>query len=250
MELDYNDLRFAIIRLPSNLRAIMQEPEWQNRIFVGGGYLRSIVSGEPISDVDVFVQSTADAELLAYKLCNEKKDIYKTDNAYTIKGKVPIQIIYRWVFEKPESVGDSFDFTVCCAVIFHESFLPAKMNSLSEEPKRVVRWRSFCDERFYIDLASKRLVYRNPIRNEDAGGSMLRVLKFYQRGYRIPLDSLGGVIARLIHNLDVNRVPLNDEIGVANIITGLLREVDPAVDPTHLSHLPSTKEDDIKPENI
>ena len=119
------------------------------------------------------------------------------------------------------------------------------MNSNSEEPRQVVKWSSFCDDRFYIDLASKRLIYRKPIRNEDAGGSMLRVLKYYQKGYRIPLDSLGSVIARLIHNLDTDRQPLNDEIGVANIITGLLREVDPAIDPLHLSHLPAVNDDKI-----
>jgi hypothetical protein len=245
MKLDYNDLRFAIIRLPINLKKIMEDSNWHNRIFVGGGYLRSIVSGETINDVDVFVKSKEDAELLAYKLCNEKKDIYKTDNAYTIKGKLTIQIIYRWVFERPEDISNSFDFTICCAVIYIESFLPAKMNSASEEPKQVIKWNSFCDDRFYIDLASKRLVYRKPKRNEDAGGSILRVLKYYQKGYRIPLDSMGSVIARLIHNLDTNRMPLSDEDGVASIITGLLREVDPAIDPSHLSHLPVINDDEI-----
>ena len=43
-----------------------------------------------------------------------------------------------------------------------------------------------CNIRFYPDLAARRLVYTSPLRNEDAGGSILRVLKFYQRGYRIP----------------------------------------------------------------
>ena len=90
-------------------------------------------------------------------------------------------------------------------------------------------------------MASKRLVYRSPARNEDAGGSMLRVLKYYQKGYRIPLDSLGAVIARLIHKLDNERVPLSDQKAVAHIITGLLREVDPDIDPLHLAHLPSSE---------
>jgi hypothetical protein len=245
MELDYNDLRFAIIRLPINLKKIMEDKDWYNRIFVGGGYLRSIVSGESINDVDVFVNSKTNAELLAYKLCHEKKDVYETDNAYTIKGKITIQIIHRWVFERAEDISNSFDFTICCAVIYIKSFLPAKMNSNSDEPKQIVKWSSFCDDRFYIDLASKRLVYCNPKRNEDAGGSMLRVLKYYQKGYRIPLDSLGGVIARLIHNIDTDRQPLSDEAGVASIITGLLREVDPTIDPFHLSHLPAINDDEI-----
>lgn len=226
MKLNYQDLAWAVQRLPLSLKAVMQEESWKNNIFVGGGYLRSIVSNEPINDVDVFVKSEKDAELLAYKLCNDKKDIVRTDNAYTIKGKMVIQIIHRWLFQKPEDVSNSFDFTICCAVI-----------SFNGEV-----FDSFCDDRFYMDLASKRLVYKCPVRNEDAGGSMLRVLKYYQKGYRIPLDLLGNVIARLVKSVDEARVSLNNEHEVGRIITGLLREVDPDIDPNHNAHLPSNEE--------
>jgi len=206
--------------MPAVLKNVMTNPDWYNRVYVGGGYLRSIVSGEPVNDVDVFVKNEKEAEFLAFKLCDDKKNIVKTDNAYTIKGKMVIQIIHRWVFEKPEDVSNSFDFTVCCAVIFFDGKV----------------FDSFCDDKFYVDLASKRLIYRKPIRNEDVGGSMLRVLKYYQKGYRIPLDSLGDVIARLIQAIDTNRVDIRSEPDVARIITGLLREVDPNIDPTHEAH--------------
>lgn len=223
MKIDNHDLSWAVRRLPYQLKKIMIDKEWINRIYVGGGYLRSIVSGDKINDVDVFVQSEVDAELLSLKLCKDKKDIYKTDNAYTIKGNIPIQIIHRWIFKKPEDVAKSFDFTICCAVIFYSGS----------------NFSSYCDDRFYMDIASKRLIYRTPIRNEDAGGSMLRVLKYYQKGYRIPLDSLGAVIARLIRDLDKDKSYLGNEGSVAKVITGLLREVDPQIDPEHISHLES-----------
>lgn len=225
MQLDPHDLRFALLRLPANLIKLMKEPEWKNRIYIGGGYLRCVVSGDPVNDIDVFVRSKADAELLSLKLAHDKKDVIRTDNAYTVKGKKVIQVIHRWVFDKPEDVSNSFDFTVCCAVIFYDE-----------------KWGSFCDDRFYIDIASKRLVYRSPVRNEDAGGSMLRVLKYYQKGYRMPLDSLGAVIARLTMAVDFNES--RSEEHRAKVITGLLREVDPNVDPTHLSHLPSLTDDE------
>jgi len=235
-ELDNQDLSWAVKRLPTNLKAIMKEPEWSNAIFVGGGYIRAIVGGEKINDVDVFVKSAKEAELLAHKLTNNKRDIVKTDNAFTVKGKLPIQIIYRWLFEKKEDVANSFDFTVCCAVIACQFGI----KNGEKEPKPI--WESYCDERFYIDLASKRLVYRSPVRNEDAGGSMLRVLKYYQRGYRIPLDSLGAVMARLVKAVDPQATSmLKDEAQVAKVLTGLLREVDPNIDPTHESHLPAQK---------
>lgn len=227
MNLDRQDLKLALTRLPKNLFDVMKEKEWWGNIFVGGGYLRAIVAGETINDVDVFVKSAKDAELLAYKLAYDKKDIIRTDNAFTIKGKLPIQIVHRWVFEKPEDVSNSFDFTICCAVLYAKSDF---------------EFDSFCDERFYIDLAAKRLVYRCPVRNEDAGGSMLRVLKYYQKGYRIPLNSLGNVIARLVKELDTDKLSIKDEAQVGFVITGLLREVDPQIDPLHMSHLPSDVE--------
>ncbi len=235
MKLDYNDLRWAVQLLPKKLRNIMQSPDWSGKIFVGGGYLRSTISNEKINDIDLFVNSKKDAELLAYKLSENKSELHKTENAYTIKDKIPIQIIHRWVFQHPEDVSNSFDFTVSCAVIY-----------CNVESENKYNYDSFCDDRFYIDLAAKRLIYRSPVRNEDAGGSMLRVLKYYQKGYRIPLDSLGAVIARLIKSLDINKVDINNETQVAHVLTGLLREVDPNIDPTHNAHLPSVKDDIIQ----
>lgn len=226
MKLDIQDLIWALRRMPKTLQNVMKEDEWANSIFVGGGFLRSTVSNDTVNDVDVFVKNAKDAELLAYKLCDDKKNIIKTENAYTIKGKMVIQIIHRWVFEKPQDVSNSFDFTVCCAVIFFDG----------------KNFDSFCDERFYMDIAAKRIIYRKPVRNEDAGGSMLRVLKYYQKGYRIPLDSLGAIIARLISAVDFKKLDIKDEAAVAKIITGLLREVDPSIDPLHESHLSSTSE--------
>lgn len=225
-KLDHFDLAWAIRRLPKHLKTLMEDKDWRGKIFVGGGYLRSIVSGDPVNDVDLFVGSAMEAELLANKLAFKKEDIIKTDNAYTIKGLLPIQIIFRWLFTKPEDVSDSFDFTACCAVIYFNAGW---------------QWDSYCDPRFYMDVAAKRLVYRNPVREEEAGGSMLRVLKYYKKGYRIPLDSLGQVIARLVKGININAIDkgLDNTEEVGKVITGLLREVDPSIDPTHAAHLPS-----------
>jgi hypothetical protein len=61
---------------------------------------------------------------------------------------------------------------------------------------------------------------------EDAGGSMLRVRKFLQRGYSIQSVSLAGVISRLVGKLDLQNKSYGEK-EIARIITGLLREVDP-----------------------
>ena len=75
-------------------------------------------------------------------------------------------------------------------------------------------------------MAAKRLVYLSPVRSEDAGGSILRVLKFYKRGYNIPLDSLAAVIGRLNSGVD-HRATHGDPAQYEKVILGLLREVDP-----------------------
>jgi hypothetical protein len=71
---------------------------------------------------------------------------------------------------------------------------------------------------------------------------MLRVLKFYQRNYRIPLDSLGAVIARLVggvhwDELQRSRFGNRGEQGLAQVLTSLLREVDPLVDSDAIGHV-------------
>ncbi len=238
MKLDKQDLEWAVTRLPYELKELMMEKDWQGRIFVGGGYLRSIVANETINDVDIFVSTKETAELLAYKLAKSKEDVYVTDNAFTIKGlKLPVQIIHRWVFDDAEGVINSFDFTVCAGAFYY-----VPMGDWGYEG-----WESYIHNRFYIDLAAKRLIYQQPKRNEDAGGSMLRILKYYQKGYRIPLDSLGKVMARMVKEIEFDKLYGYDESEredrIAVLLTAMLVEVDPAIDPGHLAHLPAVTEE-------
>jgi hypothetical protein len=195
-------------------------------LVLAGGFIRSCVANEPVNDVDLFVKNPSKAEYFAWKLKPEKGKLIKTDNAITITGlPFDVQIITRWVYECPEFIVPSFDFTVAQAALWFDS----------EFDHGIGRWSSLISPRFYADLAAKRLIYTNPERNEDAGGSLLRVLKFYQRGYRIPLDSLSGAIVRLLKGVE----SLTPEDELHEAITGLLHEVDPAIDFTHQAHLPA-----------
>ena len=104
----------------------------------------------------------------------------------------------------------SFDFTVCQAAIgFRDG-----------------RFYSEASEAFYVDLAARRLVYTSPKRDEEAGGSLMRVLKYVKRGHSIQAGALGAVIARLAVKLRESHLTETEE-GVAQVLTGLLREVDP-----------------------
>lgn len=198
-------------------------------LFLAGGFIRSVIAQEQVNDVDLFITSVDQAHPLALELSqNDPRKIHKTENAFTIKEKLPVQIIFRWVFDNPQQCMESFDFTIAKTAVFWDG----------------LGWQGICSDTFYEDLAAKRLIYTSPIRNEDAGGSMLRLLKFYQRGYRIPLGSLGALMARMLSgvkqvNFDKRSIiePREWEAQMGQVLTGLLREVDPAIDPKHLSHL-------------
>lgn len=227
-ELYHDDLRWLLRRLPKAVFTMMKERP--NQLIVAGGFIRSCIANEKVSDVDMFSANKDIAELCARKLAGDEHRLISTDNAFTVlKKPFPVQFIHRWTYERPEDVVPSFDFTIARAAFWYDG----------------KDWKSLCEERFYADLAAKRLVYCSPDRNEEAGGSLLRVLKFYQRGYRIPLNSFGAVMARLMMAVDLTEI--GDRTGVerekqyAKVITGLLHEVDPNVDPTHESHLPSTE---------
>ena len=229
MKLTKYDLNWVLRHVPKNLITIIEKTP---NIFIAGGFIRSCVANEKINDIDLFVSSNKEGAALAFELNNhEMHSIHETDNAFTItKYKPSIQIIHRWVFDCPEKLIESFDFTIAKSVVFYKDG----------------QWDSLCDESFYPDLAAKRLVYTSPQREEEAGGSMLRVLKFYQNGYRIPLDSLSSVITRLISKIDFKSCkrdnPKDTDFQLSKVICGLLRSVDPNVDPTHEAHLPSKGE--------
>lgn len=226
-ELLKEDLKWCVGRLPKDVLALLKERE--NQLFVAGGFIRSCIANEKINDIDLFSADKTSAELFATVLQGKEYKMVKTDNAFTIygKGRLSVQFIHKWTFSKPSEVLPSFDFTIAKAVIWYNG----------------KNWCSLCGDRFYQDLAAKRLVYCSPKRIEEVGGSMLRVLKFYQRGYRIPLDSLGEVIARIVSGIGFERATSEKDWGRA--LTGLLREVDPNIDPEHIVHLPDTNETEI-----
>lgn len=247
------DLQQCTRRMPKEVLQLLKT--YPRQACVAGGFIRAVVANEKVSDIDIFAschkhaQDMADmlslgaeslTQLEAFRATKEAggmlkdkpRTIIRTDNALTVRGfYIDPQIVHRWTFADVMDVAQSFDFTIACALIFWCDRLNA--------------WQGFCDERFYQDLAAKRLVYRSPVRNEDAGGSLLRVLKFYQRGYRIPLDSLGAVIARTVKDIDMKGLEIlghnvgGQEKALAKIITGLLVEVDPLLDPSHAAHVPS-----------
>lgn len=231
-DLDNMDLTWIVRRMPDDVRSLLVNQG--NEMFLAGGFIRACIANETVNDVDLFTGSKEAAKAWSQFIAEKrKKQVFKTDNAITVPGKPPVQFIHRWTFDTPRDCIASFDFTIAQAAVWWEPVGNPKEG-------RDGRWNSICSDRFYADLAARRLVYTSPRRSEEAGGSLLRVLKFYQRGYRIDLDSLGKVVARLSMGDGLVRAAVTEE-SHAKVCSGLLREVDPDIDPSHNAHLPSPK---------
>lgn len=212
MTLEDLDVKWIVRRLPKTVREYLES---NSDVFVAGGFIRACISHEPVSDLDLFTTNAARAGVVAGMLTPEGQKPFQTANAITFMlGAVPVQLIHRWSFATPYECVQSFDFTIARAAIWFGD-----------------GWQSTCDPRFYADLAAKRLVYCRPVRNEDAGGSLLRVLKFYQKGYRIPLSSMGDVISRLMSGVIPEKLETmvgdTQEEKLSRVLCGLLKEVDP-----------------------
>ena len=213
------DVRWIERRLPNVVHEVNYLPCW-----VAGGFLRSCISGEPVHDVDLWTTGEEAAQKLADAISartgNEAQ--IRTPNAITFRTSPPIQIIHRWTFSSVDELIDSFDFTIARAAVWWNT------------AKKL--WEGRCDERFYQDLAAKRLTYCSPQRAEDEAGSLLRLLKFYGRGYKAPLDSIAAVTARAMRQMEGGISGAAEEQLAAHIRKRLL-VVDPAADPADEGHM-------------
>lgn len=246
-KLSVGDLNRVIRNIPNDVRTMLKV---NAGMCVGGGLIRSVVCGEKPQDIDVFGVSVEQLQGASAALALQRKHglsetgvpnetvrkewveqalalsgnmrYHVSKNAITLvcMGRAPVQFITRWVYTSPDKIVQSFDFTVCKSVVWFDQARDT--------------WDSEVDEDFYTDLAARRLVYTSPIRNEDAGGSLMRVRKFLGRGYNIQAKALAGTIARLMLSIDMTRVGgicgaegVSMEIALARVITGKLREVDP-----------------------
>jgi hypothetical protein len=206
-----DDLRYIVGMMPAILRSQIKA----HKLMLAGGAIRSLILREKVNDWDLFgasaEQLAAATESLEATYAHRTRTI-RSKNAYTITaaGRTPIQLITRWTYSAPEDLWRDFDFTIARAVIWCEDD----------------KWKSATDPDYYADLAARRLRYRSPTRLEDAGGSMMRVLKFLRAGYIIAPEQLALVMARITGRIrwDHNMVTRD---GGARVITALLREVDP-----------------------
>lgn len=197
-ELREADMLWCVERLPEQVRnAIKAVPG----AFLAGGYIRAIITHEDPNDYDLFVPTEQVAEALVEHLrATGLPAPVKTQHAYTFATKPAVQVVHRWTYTTTRECLANFDFSISRAAIWYDTRLGA--------------WRSSCAEFYYEDLAAKRLVYTGM---GEPGGSLLRLLKFTARGYRIPLGELALLVERVHKTAETRHA----------CITDLLVEVDP-----------------------
>lgn len=223
IDLQRQDVHYVLSRLPRDVvNAMKTHP---NDLFVAGGFIRAVIAGEDPNDIDLwghdekFLKAIINVLDAGRAAKGDRTKQHMTDNAITLltSDRLPIQAITRWKFEGINELVESFDFTICQAAI--------RWNGGA--------WEGVCGNDFYKDLAARRLTYTSPRRVEEAGGSLLRVIKYVQRGYRIQIESLAEVVARLASALKEDKIGESWRFGgdreqqIAFVLKGLLREVDP-----------------------
>jgi hypothetical protein len=219
-----SDVLYVLQSIPKDVRELVR----RHRLVIAGGFIRALIAREKARDLDLFGSNAATLRSAAQALAASRGSrLHETKNAITLiaSGRLYLQFITRWTYADAAAIGvdtgrvdverllESFDFTVAQAGICWDA-----------ERKQ---WVGRVSDRFYQDLAARRLVYTRPVRDEEAGGSLMRVRKFLGRGYSIQIQSFARVIARLVMGLDFTREPTEEWLG--KLLTGLLREVDPLV---------------------
>ena len=219
------DLNFVVRNIPSDLRKLMRH----RPLFVAGGFIRETIAGAPVHDIDVFGPTATMLEVQAQALAagRDNSRVHTTQYAHTVLAapRMPVQFISRWLYSDAEQLLQELDFTVCQAAVWFDG----------------TTWCSMCSEAFYPDLAARRLVYTFPQRDEEAGGSMMRVRKFLARGYNIQAESLAGVMSRVFMKVRRNCMT-EDEEGTAKVVAGILREVDPLLVVDRVDFVDETQE--------
>lgn len=156
-------------RNPNELRLITQAASYflPEGAFIAGGALTSVFTGQPINDVDLYFKSRAAFdEAIAAAYDEGLWCVARSARAVTFaQGSSIVQLMHFDWFETASAVFDAFDFTACMAAydidarefVFHDDFL------------------KHAAQRFLRFHAGTRFPF----------ASLLRVLKYQQRGYTI-----------------------------------------------------------------
>lgn len=189
-KLTYNDIDLVVSALPNEVRDLL---EANSNLWIAGGFIRDLIMGIEPKDIDIWGSSVEALSNSSGILCDLmlKKyptSLFATGNADTIRGNLTtIQFIKRWIFNSPEELIKSFDYSCCAAAVWYDG----------------TTWKGIClaDTLFVSDgfkscCATKSLVYTRPMRDEDKMGSLKRLLKFMAKGWEVDDLNLARLLGR------------------------------------------------------
>lgn len=149
------------------------------KFWIAGGAIHSAITGSRVNDYDLFSDYPY-AVTAAIEAAGHTPS-FQTDHFanYYVDG-FKVQVIYRYSPNDPQELFDTFDFTIVCGAYDGQTF--------------------YCHDRFWQDVAAKRLVVSGvmfPLR------IMERMAKYAKKGYTpCPVGLLA--IAKAIHALDID----------------------------------------------
>lgn len=207
------------------------------RLLVAGGFCRDVLRSEEPRDIDIFARSHK-----ALFECIEKFDdgSYRrkeTANAITffpaVAGEgINVQFVKRAYYRTFAGTISSFDFSICqVGVYFDEDtdHCPCGGNlidvpGIGPECDQAWKcpcptglhngWRGICSPEFFEDLTSLKMRYTAPDRDEDPGASVLRMVRFAERGFHIEREDIARCIGRFVSRIDQDYV--GSELGMTN----------------------------------
>lgn len=164
-------------------------------LFMAGGYLRSTLVEEKPADIDLFGpdEDTMNRAIEDFLDTNEKATIgFRSRNAVTIylQGS-KIQFILADCRPTLIETVMSFDFTICQAGIMITDEGAMEMVITDD----------------FLNHTSKNLLrYTRPVRNQEPGAPMRRMLSFVARGFKPDFKSIASVSAILMQGTEEARV--------------------------------------------
>ena len=186
---DFTDI---IVRLlPPPLKDILMEHG--PHICIAGGFCRDAISGRDPKDADIFAVGKREMEAVIEKFGWEAANYsrHHTANTVTFKpflnmdGYCDIQFITRVYYPFHTDLISSFDFTICQCCVYWSGD----------------SWIGLCTPEFWEDILAERARYTAPIRTEDPGASVLRLVKFARKGYKIGEQDVASCIGRFYAQL-------------------------------------------------
>lgn len=182
-----------VAKLPEDVKRLLMH--FGSGLCVAGGFCRDAFIGEEPKDVDIFA---VDANLLAeallwfkteakeYQLEKQKTNsvnfVANMDDEQTGFREVPpVQFINRVFYPMHGELIKSFDWSVCQIAVYY----------IIDDG-----WKGICTKAFGEDIQSGTLHYTAPERDEDPGGSVLRMMRFTQRGWKPTEESIARCLGR------------------------------------------------------